>query len=215
MLKNRVESIIRQTECEKLNVIAHSKGGLETRYLISSLGMENKIASLTTVGTPHRGVAVMDTLLKAPRFIFKALALPVNAFSRLFGDTKPDFYNTCIQLSKQYAVQFNEKNPDSGVVYCQSYAAVMKNSFSDFLLILPHFVVSRYEGENDGLVAVTSAQWARFRGTLTGATRRGVSHADEVDLRRRNLTGKKGLAGVSDIRDVYVEIVSGLKMMGL
>ena len=215
MLKGKIESILEETGSEKLNVIAHSKGGLEMRYLISSLGLEDRIASLTTISTPHRGVQTMDSLLKAPRFLFDSLAFFVNSFSKLFGDTDPDFYRVCAQLTRSHADQFNEQNPDSDAVYYQSYAAVMKNSFSDILLSLPHYVVYKSEGDNDGLVPVSSAQWANFKGVLTGPTWRGVSHADEVDVRRMNLTPKKGLEGVSDIRDVYIEILSDLKNMGM
>lgn len=215
MLKQKIESILKEAESEKINVIAHSKGGLETRYLISSLGMDNIIASLTTIGTPHRGVRVMDSLLKTPRFLFKSLAFIVNLFSKLSGDTNPDFYYACVQLTQRHAVRFNEQNPDSDAVYYQSYAAVMKSSFSDFLLLLPHFIIQLSEGDNDGLVPVSSAQWTNFKGILTGATRRGVSHADEVDFRRMDLTKKKGLEGVSDIRDVYIGILCDLKRQGM
>ena len=37
ILADRMEEILRQTGAEKLNVIAHSKGGLDSRYAISSL----------------------------------------------------------------------------------------------------------------------------------------------------------------------------------
>ena len=35
-------------------------GGLDARYMIASLGMEARVLSLTTVGTPHRGTAFAD-----------------------------------------------------------------------------------------------------------------------------------------------------------
>ena len=36
-LKRRVEDILRTTGCGKVHLIAHSKGGLEARYLVSTL----------------------------------------------------------------------------------------------------------------------------------------------------------------------------------
>lgn len=38
-LKKRVEEILVQTGSSKIHLIAHSKGGLDARYLVSSLGM--------------------------------------------------------------------------------------------------------------------------------------------------------------------------------
>ncbi|MBR5285336.1 MAG: triacylglycerol lipase, partial [Clostridia bacterium] len=54
-LSERIESIVRSTGCEKLNIIAHSKGGLDCRYAIEHYGAGKYIASLTTVNSPHRG----------------------------------------------------------------------------------------------------------------------------------------------------------------
>src|SRR6476661_2857726 len=45
---------------DRVHVIAHSMGGLDARYMIARLGMEGRVRSLTTVGTPHRGTAVAD-----------------------------------------------------------------------------------------------------------------------------------------------------------
>ena len=39
VLKDNLNKYIMETNIEKVNVIAHSKGGIEARYLISSLGM--------------------------------------------------------------------------------------------------------------------------------------------------------------------------------
>lgn len=215
ILKQNINLILEETGYEKLNVIAHSKGGLEMRYVISSLEMENHIASLTTIATPHHGVRIMDLLCKAPRFLFKFFAFFVNLWFKLLGDKKPDFYNTCNQFSKKYATLFNEQNPDSSIVYYQSYAAVMKNFFSDLLMFWTHLIIYFMEGENDGIVPSSSAQWTNFKGILRGATRRGISHADEVDIRRINFSRKKELNCVSDIRDVYIEILSDLKKLGM
>ncbi|MDE5699620.1 MAG: hypothetical protein K2I96_19790 [Lachnospiraceae bacterium] len=38
---------------------------------------------------------------------------------------------------------------------------------------------------NDGLLAPRAAMWTNFRGVVTSSSDRGISHCDEVDLRRR------------------------------
>lgn len=62
-LMERIQEIVRTTGCEKVNIIAHSKGGLDCRYAISVLGAAPYVASLTTVNTPHRGCEFADYLL--------------------------------------------------------------------------------------------------------------------------------------------------------
>ena len=46
----------------KVNLIAHSTGGLDAREMISRLGMADRVASLTTIATPHRGTPVADAV---------------------------------------------------------------------------------------------------------------------------------------------------------
>lgn len=62
-LSERIMEVLKETGASKVNVIAHSKGGLDTRYSISRLGMSQYVASLTTINTPHRGCEFADYLL--------------------------------------------------------------------------------------------------------------------------------------------------------
>ena len=63
-LDARIRQIVSETNCEKVNIIAHSKGGLDCRYALSALGTDAYVASLTTINTPHRGCEFADFLLK-------------------------------------------------------------------------------------------------------------------------------------------------------
>jgi len=215
ILKDNLNRIMTETNCEKVNIIAHSKGGVEARYMISSLDMADKIASLTTIATTHNGSKTIDLLCKLPNWLYKIAAFFTNLFFRVLGDKKPDFYTASKQFSTVHMKTFNEQNPDAPHIYYQSYAAVMKNPFSDIFLFWPNLIVSLIEGENDGLVTPESATWTNFKGVLRGTTRRGISHADEVDARRMNFTRKPFEKGISDMRNVYIAIVSELKQMGL
>ncbi|MFQ8760824.1 MAG: esterase/lipase family protein [Intestinimonas sp.] len=44
-LRDQIQKIIAETGCGKVNIIAHSKGGLDSRYAISHLGMDRYVAS--------------------------------------------------------------------------------------------------------------------------------------------------------------------------
>ncbi len=52
------------TGWEKMNLICHSMGGLDARYLVTHLGMADRIASITTVGTPHHGSWYADWVIE-------------------------------------------------------------------------------------------------------------------------------------------------------
>ena len=214
MIKRKINNVIESTNYEKVNLISHSKGGLEARYLISSLGMEEKIASLTTISTPHHGSKTVDIFYNAPKALYKFIAYIVNIWFRILGDKNPDFYTTSRQFSTYFCEEFNKNNPDSKYVYYQSYSTVMKNNISDIFMAIPHMVVFFVEGENDGLVTPASATWTNYRGELKGASNRGISHADAVDFRRRRYTKKMKINAISDIKDLYLNIVSELKGKG-
>lgn len=215
IVKDSINRVLDETKCEKVNLIAHSKGGLEARYIISTLNMADNIASLTTIATTHNGSKTIDKFYNMPKPLYKFCAVFVNLWFKILGDKEPDFYTASRQFSTYYSKEFNEKNPDSEKVYYQSYAAIMKNAFSDITISIPYTFVKLIEGENDGLVTPESAAWTNFKGTLKSESGRGISHADEVDMRRKKFSKREKNEGVSDIVKVYVNIVSELKEMGL
>lgn len=214
-IKARIRQITEETASEKVNIIAHSKGGLEARMAASSLGMGGQIASITTVGTPHRGSKTIDRLLKAPDRLFNIASFAVDNWIGLIGDTKPDFYAVCRDFSTEYAESFNRENPDVPGIFYQSYAGVMKTPLSDINLSTANMIVKMIEGDNDGLVSVESARWGESFTLLTGRGNRGVSHYDEIDFRRAPLSTKRDGDGVADICDVYRSIVNDLAERGL
>lgn len=212
-LKVRLEQILRDTGAEKLNLIAHSKGGLEARMLASSLGCADRIASITTIATPHRGSKTVDRLFGMPRGLFSLASFAVNNWIRLVGDRKPDFLAVCRGFTTEHMAEFNRQNPDAPGVFYQSYACVMGHPFSDLNLSTANFVVGRIEGPNDGLVTTESAAWGQEQHVLHSAGFRGISHLDAIDLRRAPLSRRRG-EGVRDICEVYLAIVEDLKRRG-
>jgi triacylglycerol lipase len=84
----------------------------------------------------------------------------------------------------------------------------MSKPLSDRLLAVTYYIIKMLGEENDGLVSVESARWGEFRGTFRNkAGRRGISHADIVDMHREDYMG-------FNVLDAYIKIVSDLKGRG-
>lgn len=212
-LAEKIREIIEETGAAKLNVIAHSKGGLDIRYAISSLKMSPYIASLTTISTPHHGSLTVDKLLRLPEFMIKIAAGCGDIWLRICGDKNPNTYEVFKTFTTAAAEDFNRNNPDAPEVYYQSYAFIMKHVWSDLFMLVPGIVVKFFEGPNDGLLAPRATRWTNFRGIVTSNSSRGISHCDEVDMRRRKLTNKQG-EGIRDITDLYISIINDLRNKG-
>lgn len=208
-LKARILRIRREVGCEKVNIIAHSKGGLDARYAIGLLGMDKYVASLTTINTPHRGcVFAREALETLPDRLVRSVSGTYNRIFRRLGDKHPDFFSGVSELTDRRCAELNELLPPSpGVVY-QSVGSKMRDRRSaGFPLNLSYRIVRTLDGENDGLVAVPSMPWGDFT-MLTPAGRRGISHVDVIDLTRKDVPG-------FDVCEFYVDMVSGLKDRGL
>ncbi len=126
-LKKVVDRALTESGKAKVNLIVHSMGGLDARYLIGSMGYGDRVASLTTISTPHRGTNAADFALK----IVPGKTDPViNALFELFGmtfndlSTNTDLRAAWTALAEGSAADFNAKHPNDARVYYQSWAGV-------------------------------------------------------------------------------------------
>ena len=209
-IAGKIKEIINKTGCEKVNIIAHSKGGLDSRYAVSCLGMDKYVASLTTINTPHRGCEFADWLLdKAPESLRNTVADKYNTAFKLLGDTSPDFLGAVSDLTASSCRKLNEIMPDSDNVYYQSVGSRMKNYRSaGFPMNIVYIIARNFsKNDNDGLVDTESMKWGERHIFFEPKTHRGISHGDTIDLLREDIKG-------FDIREEYVSIVHGLKEMG-
>lgn len=62
----QVQQILATSGAKKVNLIGHSMGGLDSRYVAGV--RPDLVASVTTVGTPHRGSPVADVIMKPGSF---------------------------------------------------------------------------------------------------------------------------------------------------
>lgn len=155
-LAEQLDTILRDTGAAKVNLIAHSQGGLDARLLISSMGYDDRVASLTTIATPHLGV---------PAVLFE--------------------FVTVQSFSPEVMEAFNRDNPDMEGVRYWSWSA-RSCSRLDFscqreengeviepLIIAPFAILSRF-GANDGIVPTDSMIWGTHLGRLS------ADHFDQI-----------------------------------
>lgn len=207
ILKDKILDILKTTGAGKVNIIAHSKGGLDARYVISGLSMEDYIASLTTINTPHRGSMLVDFLKHLPDGLYRRICGMIDVYFGRLGDRKPDAYRASYQLSCVYAKEFNGLYPDSEKVYYQSYASLMKSGFSSKLLCIPYWILKALDAPNDGLVTADSAKWGNFKGVIRNSKLHGISHGDIIDLTRMDYPD-------FNVTEFYIQLLTELKEMG-
>ena len=209
-LADCIRRIVAETGCEKVNIIAHSKGGLDSRYAISRCGAADMVASLTTINTPHRGCEFADYLLeKIPAPVQARVASAYNSALRRLGDHDPDFMKAVTDLTHSACERMNRDLPDAPGVLYQSVGSHMKKAGGGrFPLNYSFHLVRYFDGPNDGLVGEKSFKWGESYEYLEPVGTRGISHGDMIDLNRENFDG-------FDVREFYVKLVSNLKNKGL
>lgn len=208
-LAKKIEEIVSKTGCGKVNIIAHSKGGLDSRFAITHLDCAKYVATLTTINTPHRGCIFAEALLNTVKPRIKNFIEKVyNKTFYALGDDSPDFMSAVRCLTNSSCEEFNKNTPDSPEVMYQSVGSKALNSRSGrFPLNISYPVVKKYDGDNDGLVALDSAPWGERFTAVYPKGRRGVTHADMIDLNREDIKG-------FDVREFYVQLVADLKNRG-
>jgi triacylglycerol lipase len=148
---------IRAWTDEPVNIIAHSMGGLDARYLITHLGLAAQVRTLTTVATPHRGSYLADWFCAAygqrvPLLTaFQALGINMDGFR----DCQPAACRT-----------FNAATPDAPGVRYFSYGGEVSQARVSPALRRAWNLLTPVEGPNDGMVSVASAHWGEYLGTL-------------------------------------------------
>lgn len=152
-LKQQIEKHAPNT---KVNLVGHSMGGLDARYLASQLNFEDRIASITTIGTPNSGSSIGDIatgLLPRSAFSFADQIL------KLIDSSSGAFK----QVTRSYCTnEFAALAPKSNqVAYFSATTAIRNPLLTNALPIfwLPYRLLNQLEGDNDGFVSVDSSKW--------------------------------------------------------
>jgi triacylglycerol lipase len=145
----RLASFLRTLPVERVNIIAHSMGGLDARYAIARLAAGDKVASLITIGTPHFGTPLADFKDSLPGAALRRLAggigVNVDGFQWLTVDSMSRFNAEVFDDDRVlYACVVTRAKPATGI---------------NPLLLPSEAYLRRRAGSNDGIVPATSQRW--------------------------------------------------------
>jgi triacylglycerol lipase len=167
---------------QKVNIIAHSMGGLDIRYALANHDISDYVASLTTVATPHHGTSLAELTLKTPEAIREKLADFLDWMGdQIYPHTKSDAVASAEQLTRRYITEvFNPQVPNHPHIPYYSYSAAVGKGTPHSIRVITRYqnnYVFEKEGPNDGMVSVESAKWGEHIRTAH------LSHLEQMNLR--------------------------------
>ena len=165
---------------DQTHIIAHSMGGLDARFILSPANpnhIASRIASLTTIGTPHQGSPIADLLfsvvkIAAPELFIKTMQRRIRQAIEALRIP----FEGLEDLTTETTSAFNNDFPDHGAIRYFSIAGKGRDAAlkTCSFFLLSHLYIETVTGEkNDGLVALSSA--SRGEPILWS-----TDHADEV-----------------------------------
>jgi triacylglycerol lipase len=178
-------AFVRALPAKRVNLVAHSMGGLDARYALAKLGLARNVASLVTVGTPHLGTPLAD--LGSAGRVWSAL-------ERL-GVRMDAFHD----LTTERMGAFNASVPDAaGVLYASVVGAPPRRREVTPILVPTWLWLDRACGPNDGMVPAASQRWGEVVWQI------GADHFAQIGWSRR-----------FDAAELYAELLRELRGRGL
>ena len=150
-LRQEVLRVLDKTKADKVHIIAHSMGGLDSRYmLVEYPDTAVQVASLTTIGTPRLGTLIADVRLEQWAAAWINTLHPALAL-----DGFKDITTTAMATFNERARNLEARNH---VIY-RVYASQQEYETTFSLIKRAWQILQEAEGPNDGLVSVRSQHW--------------------------------------------------------
>lgn len=173
---------------DRVDIIAHSLGGLDARYALAHLGLAKKVRTLVTIGTPHRGTPLAALAAAGPLGVARkavgALGLPLAALDWLTPAALERFNRDCADAA--------------GVRYACVVGGIRDRGTPIALAIAPaHAYLRRVAGANDGVVPIASQYWGETLAEIE------ADHFAQIGW-------SFGLRSTFDARSLYAFVVARL-----
>ncbi|PJZ68423.1 lipase [Leptospira perolatii] len=176
----------------KVHIIGHSQGGLDARYMVTNLGMASRVASITTVNTPHYGSPIANVVAALiPSWALPYVATVVNTLAGVvYGDNSQNAVAGLKLLTTDGLKAFNAVTPNKTGVKYFSYGSTI--TIPDLIqhpamgLLQPICAIGApFYGmsiANDGVVPDSSQKWGTWKGGPSiPITTTGIDHLEATN----------------------------------
>ena len=183
-----IDDALQQTGAKQVHLVAHSQGGIDARFVIQDLKMADKVATLTTISTPHRGSPVLDAVSYLPGFV----SWPLFGTIGWAIDVAQGAQTGAVDVEGAFAAMhprsmeaFNASHPTPAGIGTFSIAGVTGPDRAECtsgtwgaprfwdapdLRVVPTWMLIRgdphHPRASDGVVPVDSAKWGTFLGCI-------------------------------------------------
>ncbi|TEB27893.1 alpha/beta-hydrolase [Coprinellus micaceus] len=157
----------------RVHLVGHSLGGLVARAIAARRDLTFTVLTVTTFGSPHRGIEYLHRLPK------------MDGNGWLGAILRKVFKSDCGGLSNvtpQFMEEFNEATPNNPDVRYFSWAGQLGSDQIKYIPVLA--VINQFHPHNDGVVGVESAMWGTHLGTVPGLSH---SRIVSVDLLKQTI----------------------------
>ncbi len=116
-LKSAIRQILDQTNACKVDLIAHSQGGIDSRIIIEDPMFASRIAHLITIASPHMGTRLADTASFLPNGLINPVGQMLawligitdsQSVVSLSDEQKATLSGSLESLSESYMADFNQ-----------------------------------------------------------------------------------------------------------
>jgi triacylglycerol lipase len=215
ILKQRVEEALRETGKDRVNIIAHSAGGIVARRMIRDYGMGARVASLTALNTPHQGSELADFVYRRSISHSPFVKKLFERIGKIQGDLNPAPYELGLSLSTAEMEKFNAAVPPDPQVYYLTIYSTIDSFLDEPLYGWTRRYLDRAAGPNDGIVSEKSTRWHGDRlNAGNNVSHLGILDYRHVSPRGGDIEGNPDEDSGEGVIKIYREILERLAERG-
>ena len=214
-LKDKINQFMASGGFSKVHIIGHSQGGLDSRYMVTNLGMATKVSSITSLNSPHNGSPIADIVIgTVPPWLLPYVSATINGLVGIvWGGSQNNLNASLNSLTTTNAASFNSTTPNASGVKYFSYGS--KVTLPDLIqhplmgVLVPVTGIggmAKGQGiENDGLVPLSSQKWGTYKGTPSYSF--WVTGLDHLEVSNTLSLGEKWF----DVRSFWLSMAQNAK----